>query len=185
MNDRILARLAQAAEQEQTAAQPRKLSGIFATPWLAGGFALAGALALLLAFALRPPHHPPAANPNASVELAEKPVSPQVPLAPIDVARHSMPRPSNLAQRWTYAIEPPANEPARNEVASFPAPEAPLTEQEKVLLHIARHPRPSDFALLNPEARDQIAQVSRADFNQFFPQPMPQETYYESQQPKP
>ena len=178
MHDRILARLAH-AKHEASTSRPRGFAGIFTMPWLASGFALAGALALCILFATRHTPTPPA---PASAEAEERPVSPGIPLAPIDVARQALPRNSSFASAKRPATGRPTAEP---ELASFPAPEAPLTEQEKLLLHIARRPGPDDFALLNPEARDQVAQASRADFNQFFPAPTSQEIYYAQHQPQP
>lgn len=186
MNDRILARLAH-AEHEQGSPRLRERSSIFDMPWITYGFALAGGLALVLALALRPAHRSPARPSTASSQSEERPVSPEIPPSSIDLARRALPRAgiAASAKRPARNGQPSAPESSALRLASFPAPEAPLTEQEKLLLHIARHPGPDDFALLNPEARDQIAQASRADFNDFFPQPAPQETYYEPQQPKP
>ena len=179
MHDRILARLAQ-AEQETATARPRN---IFTMPWLAGGFALAGALALCIALATRTAHHPPTPPTTAAVEPQERPVSPGIPLAPIDAARRALPPSVSVAS--TKRPAPSVQPVAEPELASFPAPEAPLTEQEKLLLHIAHHPGPAEFELLNPEARDQIAQANRNDFNQFFPAPTSQEIYYAQHQPQP
>jgi hypothetical protein len=52
--------------------------------------------------------------------------------------------------------------------AGFPAPPLPLTEQEKLLLRLARRRNPEDTAILNPAA--QAAQSARANeqFQQFF-----------------
>ena len=156
-------------------------------PRLAGGFAIAGALTLCIVFTMRSAHHPVTPPSIVSEEPDGRPIPPQVPLSSIDMARRALP-PSAIARSAkppARSAQPSGSESSEPALADFPAPEAPLTEQEKLLLHIARHPGPDEFALLNPEARDEVAQASRADFNQFFPQPVPQETFYESQQPKP
>jgi hypothetical protein len=54
------------------------------------------------------------------------------------------------------------------EVASFPAPPSPLTEQERLLLRLAHRRDPKDTAILNPAV--QAAQSAKAteQFQQFF-----------------
>ena len=54
------------------------------------------------------------------------------------------------------------------EVASYPAPPLPLTEQEKLLLRLAHRGDAEDMAILNPDV--QAAQSARAteQFQQFF-----------------
>jgi hypothetical protein len=54
------------------------------------------------------------------------------------------------------------------QVASFPAPPLPLTQQEKLLLRLAHRPNPEDTAILNPAV--QAAQSAKAteQFQQFF-----------------
>jgi hypothetical protein len=51
---------------------------------------------------------------------------------------------------------------------SFPAPPLPLTEQEKLLLRLARRNDPKDRTLLNPELRAAQAAKSTQQFQQFF-----------------
>lgn len=76
--------------------------------------------------------------------------------------------------------------PADRGAADLPsllAPAAPLTEQERTLARIARGSGPDDFALLNPDTREKLAQQSQAEFNRMFPQPMDQETYVATHTP--
>lgn len=172
MQDRILHRL---TEQER-AAVPHAAAGFgIWWPWLAGGVALA-ALGFSAAFV----YHPAAlttvavAHVTSPTPLPPQREAPKPSLAPKPpVARNSQPPRRAASDQRTL--------PRPQELASFPAPESPLTQQEKLLLGIARHPDPGDLALLNPEKREEIARISRADFNQFFPQPLPQEKFYEHQ----
>lgn len=54
--------------------------------------------------------------------------------------------------------------------ASHPAPEEPLTHQEKLLLSIVRKGDPQEMAMLNPVIRQQQEAQSEAEFNQFVKQ---------------
>jgi hypothetical protein len=84
------------------------------------------------------------------------------------------------------------NAPRRREVAarrhsppapalvSFPAPEAPLTEQEKLLLGIARSGNPEELATLSPEIRARQEAKQKAAFHRVFEQGIPG---YEDQVP--
>jgi hypothetical protein len=172
MQDRILHRL---AEQER-AAVPHAAAGFgLWWPWLAGGLALA-TLGLAAAFLYHPAAPPTAAvaHVTSPTFLPPKREAPRPSLAPKRHAARNSESPHQAASAQGTPPQP-------HELASFPAPESPLTQQEKLLLGIARHPGPGDLALLNPEKREEIAQISRADFNQFFPQPLPQEKFYELQ----
>ncbi len=51
---------------------------------------------------------------------------------------------------------------------NHPAPEAPLTDEERLLLRIAHRGAPEQFAVLNPDARDAQARSDKADFRKFF-----------------
>jgi hypothetical protein len=54
---------------------------------------------------------------------------------------------------------------------SMPAPELPLTEQEKLLRRIARHPDPVEVAELTPAAREAKIAADSDDFKAFFTPP--------------
>jgi hypothetical protein len=58
-------------------------------------------------------------------------------------------------------------------LVSFPAPEAPLTDQEKLLLRIVHRGDPVEVAMLNPQelAREEAAEAE--EFQRFFPPKMP------------
>jgi len=67
----------------------------------------------------------------------------------------------------------PVFDDQRSERVSFPAPPAPLTEQERLLLKIAHTGDPVEFAMLNPEVRAGIAARSDAEYEEFFRPPPP------------
>jgi hypothetical protein len=53
------------------------------------------------------------------------------------------------------------------QLASFPAPELPLTDEEKILQRIARSGDQQQLAVLNPELRAKDEAASEAEFKQF------------------
>ena len=54
---------------------------------------------------------------------------------------------------------------------NHPAPEEPLTDQERLLLRLAHRAGPDDLAELNPDARDAQARADSAEFRKFFGPP--------------
>ena len=54
--------------------------------------------------------------------------------------------------------------------ASHPAPEEPLTQEEKLLLRLVHKGEPQVMAMLNPEIREMQDAQSEAEFNQFVEQ---------------
>ena len=60
---------------------------------------------------------------------------------------------------------------AESQAPSHPAPELPLTDQEKLLRRIARHPDPVEIAELDPSARAARAAEDKAAFKNFFNPP--------------
>lgn len=60
--------------------------------------------------------------------------------------------------------------------ASFPAPEMPITEEERLLLQIAHRNDPVQVALLDPHERNLTIARERAESRRFFaPRPLPPE----------
>lgn len=55
---------------------------------------------------------------------------------------------------------------------SIPPPPMPLTEQEKLLMRLARRDRPEEVALLNPDARARRDAEGKAEFADFFEHPI-------------
>ncbi len=54
---------------------------------------------------------------------------------------------------------------------NHPAPEQPLTDEERLLLRLAHRAAPEDFDVLNPDARDAQARADKAEFRNFFGPP--------------
>ena len=57
---------------------------------------------------------------------------------------------------------------SKNLVRSYPAPPLPLTEQERLLLRLARSRDPGDLAVLNYDVRRAQAAQAKEQFRQFF-----------------
>ncbi len=57
------------------------------------------------------------------------------------------------------------------EEAGFPAPPEPLSEQEKLLLRLARRPNEGTVAMFDPKIREERAEAEKAEFEFFNPQP--------------
>lgn len=67
---------------------------------------------------------------------------------------------------------PRVERPARMvAIGNHPAPEAPLTDEERLLLRIAHRGQPDQYAALNPDARDAVAMTEKQEFRQFFGPP--------------
>lgn len=75
---------------------------------------------------------------------------------------------ASIAPRRPGSHRHPLSAVPETQVASFPAPPLPLTEQERLLLRLAHRRDPQDAAMLNPVA--QAAQSAKAteQFQQFF-----------------
>ncbi len=54
---------------------------------------------------------------------------------------------------------------------NHPAPEEPLTDEERLLLRLAHHAAPEELEELNPDARDAQASLDKAEFRKFFGPP--------------
>jgi hypothetical protein len=54
--------------------------------------------------------------------------------------------------------------------ASHPAPQAPLTQEEKLLLRIVHAGDPQQMAMLNPEIRARQEAENEAEFQEFVEQ---------------
>jgi len=86
----------------------------------------------------------------------------------IQPAKH-LSRPHRMrAGTATRAATFASNEVSASFLPSSPAPPAPLTEQERLLLKLAPHPSADDLALLNPEKREEIARAEMTEFQDFF-----------------
>ena len=137
------------------------------SPWLlrpAIAMSLACALAsLIVAITVHPPRHAPAdvrshaTRADARQAKGLETVAQKAPVAPRRMASRVLVR----RPRDVSAV-------GETEVASYPAPPLPLTEQEKLLLRLAHRGDAEDMAILNPDV--QAAQSARAteQFQQFF-----------------
>lgn len=56
-------------------------------------------------------------------------------------------------------------------LTNHPAPEAPLTDEERLLLRIANRRRPEEFVALDPAVSDARLVAEQAEFQGFFEQP--------------
>lgn len=139
-----------------------------------GGIALAGTVAICVAgFMVRrmepvpdasQAHAIPDALPRVSSQVAEK--SPYLP--PPYVVR--VERKATARKARLFSITDAANLSAMR-AASYPAPPAPLTQEEKLLLRIAHKGDPQELALLNPVLRAARNAEEKAEVERFFTQP--------------
>jgi len=129
------------AAVHERAAAPRTLP----LRWAAlGGFALAAAAVIAL---FASPRHSPA---PPAIEAIAQP-QPETPATPHASVEPVSPRP----RRHTPAIRANSETPAPTGnilTASFPAPPMPLTDQERLLLRIARRGEPQPAPSLDPDA---------------------------------
>ena len=63
--------------------------------------------------------------------------------------------------------------PASAARVSFPAPPMPLTEQERLLLHVAHHHDPAKLGMLIPASQAVDIAAEQAQFDKFFAPPPP------------
>jgi hypothetical protein len=68
----------------------------------------------------------------------------------------------------TAKVEPPPSAVA--EEAGFPAPPAPLTDQERLLLKLARRPNEATIAMFDQGIREERAAAEKAEFDFLNPQ---------------
>ena len=156
MERRILQAMA-ARQAEASAPFWPRLRPIAAS--LVSALAITGTL--IVAVAVRPHWRAPAdTRSHASAPAKRRPtqkevVAQQAPIAPR--------RPAKPGSRSRLVPAVP-----ETQAASFPAPPLPLTEQERLLLRVARRRDPQDIAILNPAV--QAAQSAKAtdQFQQFF-----------------
>jgi hypothetical protein len=155
-----------------------------ATTSLACGIAFAGLFAVALAIpAIRRLGHAPAQAPAQSLSQSKRNSAPVGSLslaAPETVAKSAElppPRSGMRSVTKTNASRPKtvrdSDSVALNEMhgASFPAPQMPLTEQEKLLLRIAHKGDPVELAMLDPAVRAARDAEEKADVKNFFEPP--------------
>jgi hypothetical protein len=118
--------------------------------------ALAISLACALAIAIRAPHHR-----HTPTDVRRSMTNVDTPQTkPPQTATAIMPRePRRSAAR--VLLRP-------RQTPGFPAPPLPLTEQEKLLLRLARRNHSQDMNLLNPDVQAQQSAEATQQFQQFF-----------------
>ncbi len=114
------------------------------------------------------------ANPSSHAQASEvqrsviENLTPERGASAIQPAKH-LSRPHRMrAGTATRAATFASNEVSASFLPSSPAPPAPLTEQERLLLKIAPHSGAADLALLNPEKREEVARAETTEFQNFF-----------------
>jgi hypothetical protein len=181
MEARLHQRLAQAAALPQSSS---RLQNIFAGSTLAGAWArgaltgaafalLAVAAVLLLQHGARPnPAHPQlTANNIASLKIA--------PAAPASTSSNSRSRSAPCVTPHLLPAQSPVSAPSnRYRPASFapsrPAPELPLTADERALVRLTQTADPRLLAALAPETQAKLDAQETDNFNKFFaPPPAP------------
>ena len=182
MERRILVAL-----QDQASVRPRSgwrrfrpfwLATPLATRYVTWGAALAGmvVIAFMLPAVRRLGHvlvpakivsAPVALLPVAAPEMAEK--SAQVPpRSGVRPRKTATPEGKWRARRAGVASDSDSLALDEMRAASHPAPPMPLTEQEKLLLHIAHKGDPVEFAELNPMERAARYEEEKAEVQRFF-----------------
>ena len=160
--------------------QKPRLSWVWRS-WLAGTLAV-----LVMAFAL-PHFHRLLPSPQAHAKAATVQALPaalglQAPAAAVQAGRKARSRPALGTSPPVSDAEPEPGSRGAAALQSQLAPVAPLTEQERLLLRIAKGPGPAEVAALNPEIHDTLLAQSQAEFTNYFPQPTPQEIYLATHQ---
>jgi hypothetical protein len=98
---------------------------------------------------------PPMMAPATSEDAAVKPFARRLPVPSPD-------KPAGAAVQ-----------PVTAALVSFPAPEAALTEQERLLLQLVHRKDPVEVAMLDPRELAREEAVEAAEFQRFFPPPPP------------
>ncbi len=150
----------------------RALASCIPAPKLAP-VALVMLCAAFLAVLLTYPHiHAPlrATQQQKAPAVSSKSLPNPETIARVQVSRRLMHAPSiKPAALKTARASHAAIEPA-SQAASFPAPQLPLTKQEKLLLQVARSRRPSEIDPLRPEIQVAQAEREKQEFSTFFKQ---------------
>ena len=130
--------------------------------WLSAALTLASVFAALVVGLLFRPSISPV-NPVPAASPTPNPIT-------LPATISSFP-PSTRRRHASRSKTPPS--PGSVLITSFPAPPAPLTAQEKLLLQIAHRGDQEDYHLLNPETAARELAQNMADVDRFFPPPPP------------
>lgn len=162
LEQRLLARLAAAGKP-----RPRRVPPIFY--WAMAASVL---VAVAVGAAVLHPHgqesatearsdHPRAGSPASKSPQVERTLPPQ-PTRAASPARPAR-KPSPMSREDAIAL-------SEMRAPSHPAPEFPLTAEEKLLQRIAQSGNPRQQALLNPEVCEKQEAVAEAEFHEFVEQ---------------
>ena len=118
---------------------------------------------------------------SSSGRRVERPMQAQAVETPPQARAPEMGHPANVVVIPTEKMKPSEighpeirtgraerREQAGVRLVSYPAPAEPLTAEEKLLRRIARDGDHQDFALLNPETREQAISAEEAEFESFL-----------------
>jgi hypothetical protein len=142
---------------------------------LTWGFAALAAAVVVAVFAVRllprpSPAHPPMASRTEAVPAGTSPVTVAIDNAtPIVTHKRSLRAVAREPHRLLCDCDPTAL--AEANAPSQLAPELPMTEQEKLLRQVARHPDPVQVAELSAASREEHITAERDDFKAFFTPP--------------
>jgi hypothetical protein len=130
--------------------------------------ALAATALIALAISMRFNHFAPVTKPKGHSQVARVDKSDSRP------KRVSSPTFKKCARRFPrFTPQSDRAEPDPTQLASFPAPPAPLTEQERLLVSVANSSNPVQLAILVPEKRAAEQAAEEEAYLAFFPPPPP------------
>jgi len=141
---------------------------------LAGTATAGAAIAVLLAASLIASnlHRSLPAHPVSTASTAHPAPAPQTIAAqksrPLPVASFKPPAQRNPSRLPTPLCDCDPIALAESNAPSHPAPQMPLTQQERLMLSVLRSGNQEEIAALNPTERDASLARDRADFQHFF-----------------
>jgi hypothetical protein len=161
MERRILKAL-EAHEVRSSAPLRRLLPLPMLRPAVAAPLLCAGAFAaLIIAIRVNQPLHRAADPPSPSTQTLSAPMTKQD-----TIAKKAPIEPHRIAP--VSARDPRGRGVPKTRAASYPAPPLPLTEQEKLLLRVARRNDADNKALLNPDLQATQFAEATEQFQKFF-----------------
>ena len=146
-------------------------------PWT-WGIATAGVVAVSVSLATLSSHR----HDHKIVDSSKQPVLVKPQTATVQTATaeyaptsHAMPIKRVAARKETQKVQPLSEEDAlalsEMRAPSHPAPEMPLTDQERLMLRIVRGGDPVELAELDPQVRAAQDAQQKAEFQNFFEPP--------------
>jgi hypothetical protein len=156
LEGRMLARLAAAEE-------PARRRAFAFWPWVWGATGAVAAAIVLTVVLFR--SSVPSAPQNPVIARREPPAS--VNLVPARPGTPSAQQPYRAMRQLPRVDDADSVTLREMRAASHPAPAAPLTEEEKLLLRIANRAGPQEVAMLNPEIRAEKEADQAAEFEAF------------------